>query len=105
MGGGDENKAQDNEEDISQGNYGSYGLIQSTEEKSVSFTYLSGIKADLDGQEVWVRGRVHTIRSKGKTCFIVLRQRVYTAQVVVEFSTFMMLRYHCLLARSLASRC
>lgn len=63
------------------GMYGSYGMIQSADKKDLVFTRLNQIDAGLHGQEVWVRGRVHAIRSKGKTCFLVLRQQFYTAQV------------------------
>lgn len=68
-------------EDVSVGMYGSYGMIQSADKKDLVFTRLNQIDAGLHGQEVWVRGRVHAIRSKGKTCFLVLRQQFYTAQV------------------------
>ncbi|KAK6015602.1 hypothetical protein OSTOST_18970 [Ostertagia ostertagi] len=70
-------------EDVSVGMYGSYGMIQSTDKKDIVFTKLSEIDASIHGQEVWVRGRVHAIRSKGKTCFLVLRQQFYTAQVTL----------------------
>lgn len=36
---------------------------------------------DLHEKEVWIRGRVHTSRVKGKTAFIVLRQRISTVQI------------------------
>lgn len=32
-------------------------------------------------QQVLLRGRVHTVRGKGKSAFIVLRQRTATVQV------------------------
>lgn len=32
--------------------------------------------------QVWVRGRLHTSRSKGKTCFIVVRQQHHTLQAL-----------------------
>ncbi|CAI4232482.1 unnamed protein product [Auanema sp. JU1783] len=79
--GTEEKKTDADEEDVSMGMYGSYGLIQSSDKKDIEFTNVNKIGANLDGQEIWVRGRIHAIRSKGKTCFIVLRQRVYTAQV------------------------
>uniref|UniRef100_A0A7I4YEY4 Aspartate--tRNA ligase, cytoplasmic n=1 Tax=Haemonchus contortus TaxID=6289 RepID=A0A7I4YEY4_HAECO len=74
---------EDEGEDVSVGMYGSYGMIQSADKKDIVFTKLNKIEPDIDGQEVWVRGRVHAIRSKGKTCFLVLRQQFYTAQVTL----------------------
>lgn len=32
---------------------------------------------------VWVRGRVHTSRAKGKQCFLILRQQSSTIQCIV----------------------
>ena len=85
------------EEDVSAGKYGTYGLIQSGEVKDIKFTELKNIDESMHGQDVWwlfclsvfwlefqiwVRGRIHAIRAKGKTCFIVLRSGVYTLQVI-----------------------
>ncbi|GMS90097.1 hypothetical protein PENTCL1PPCAC_12272, partial [Pristionchus entomophagus] len=83
---GDNAGEQDEGEDVSAGMYGSYGMIQSTEPREIQFTNLADINASLDGQEVWVRGRIHATRSKGKTAFIVLRQRVHTAQLMLFVS-------------------
>ncbi|CAJ0569261.1 unnamed protein product, partial [Mesorhabditis spiculigera] len=71
----------DKEEDVSVGCYGSYGLVQSTDEKDIVFTELNVINKDLANKEIWVRGRVHTTRSTGKSCFLVLRHKVHTIQV------------------------
>ena len=35
------------------------------------------------GAQVLVRGRVHTVRGKGKTAFLVIRQRTATVQAVM----------------------
>ncbi|KIH69251.1 aspartate--tRNA ligase [Ancylostoma duodenale] len=81
-----QNQGQTNEndgEDVSIGMYGSYGMIQSADKKDIVFSHLNKISANVHGQEIWVRGRVHAIRTKGKTCFLVLRQRFYTAQVML----------------------
>jgi len=37
----------------------------------------------LNGQEVLVRGRLHTSRATGKMCFIVLREQFATVQSVL----------------------
>ncbi|KAF8357442.1 dars-1 [Pristionchus pacificus] len=64
--------------------YGSYGLIQSADEKKdMEYTELRAINASLDGKEIWVRARIHATRSKGKTAFLVLRHRVHTAQLML----------------------
>ncbi|EYB84467.1 hypothetical protein Y032_0316g2298 [Ancylostoma ceylanicum] len=81
-----QNQGQTNEndgEDVSIGMYGNYGMIQSADKKDIMFSQLNKISANIHGQEIWVRGRVHAIRTKGKTCFLVLRQRFYTAQVML----------------------
>uniref|UniRef100_A0A1I7WYV4 Aspartyl-tRNA synthetase n=1 Tax=Heterorhabditis bacteriophora TaxID=37862 RepID=A0A1I7WYV4_HETBA len=78
-----EGSQQEEDEDVSVGMYGSYGLIQSADKKDITFTSISKISQDISGEEIWIRGRVHAIRTKGKTCFLVLRQRVYTAQVMM----------------------
>ncbi|XP_018799401.1 PREDICTED: aspartate--tRNA ligase, cytoplasmic [Bactrocera latifrons] len=71
--------------DVSAGRYGSAGLIQSKEKfedrKFVSVSELS--QPTCRDQLVWVRGRVHTSRSKGKQCFLVLRQQSSTVQCIL----------------------
>lgn len=70
--------------DYSEGLYGATKMIQSTcrhaERAFVAVHDLSGCAKDA---LVWVRGRVHTTRSKGKQCFLVLRQQSSTVQCVV----------------------
>ncbi|VDN04407.1 unnamed protein product [Thelazia callipaeda] len=75
-----ENEKLLNEEDISSGLYGIYGLIQSAERKTLNFVDVKDVVLELNGQEIWVRGRLHTSRVKGKTCFIIIRQRTYSVQ-------------------------
>uniref|UniRef100_A0A183CAJ1 Aspartate--tRNA ligase, cytoplasmic n=1 Tax=Globodera pallida TaxID=36090 RepID=A0A183CAJ1_GLOPA len=66
------NAHQQAEADISAGNYGSYGLIQSSEKReSVNFI------------EIWIRGRVHDSRGKGKNCFVKIRHRIHSVQAVM----------------------
>lgn len=70
--------------DYSEGLYGATKMIQSTcrhaDRAFVAVHDLSGCEKDA---LVWVRGRVHTTRSKGKQCFLVLRQQSSTVQCVV----------------------
>lgn len=44
------------------------------------FTKVEELTAELDGQEVIVRARVHAARAKGKVCFLVLREVTSTVQ-------------------------
>lgn len=78
-----ENEAGDVEEDVSEGLYGTYPMIQSAVKKHFDFIDVENVTAAMDGKEIWVRGRLHTSRSKGKTCFIVVRQRVHTIQAMI----------------------
>uniref|UniRef100_A0A0N5AGL1 Aspartate--tRNA ligase, cytoplasmic n=1 Tax=Syphacia muris TaxID=451379 RepID=A0A0N5AGL1_9BILA len=73
-------------EDVSVGCYGSYGLIMSSEKKEINFADVGQLNVTLEGKEVWVRGRLHTSRTKGKTCFVIIRQRVHTVQGMVFVS-------------------
>lgn len=69
------------EEDVSIGNYGDTGLIQSKEKHAErKFTDVKNLAPNLENQRIWLRGRLHTSRAKGKQCFIVLRQQSYTVQ-------------------------
>ncbi|XP_393437.3 aspartate--tRNA ligase, cytoplasmic [Apis mellifera] len=69
------------EEDISIGKYGETGLIQSKEKYAErKFIDIKDLNPNLENQNIWLRGRLHTSRAKGKQCFIVLRQQSYTIQ-------------------------
>ncbi|KAI1717612.1 tRNA synthetases class II (D, K and n) domain-containing protein [Ditylenchus destructor] len=68
------------EVDVSEGKYGAYGVIQSTEKKDIKFVQIGEISEKLDGQQIWLRGRLHNSRSKGKSCFVVVRQQISTIQ-------------------------
>lgn len=77
-------EGEDAGKDYSEGLYGATKMIQSTcrnaDRVFVAVHDLSGCEKDA---LVWVRGRVHTTRSKGKQCFLVLRQQSSTVQCVV----------------------
>lgn len=73
------------EEDVSIGKYGNVPLIRS--EKTFperNFILVKDLNKSLDGKTVWVRARLHTVRARGKQCFIVLRQREFTVQLLVN---------------------
>jgi aspartyl-tRNA synthetase len=68
--------------DVSEGKYGSYGIMRS-EEKVIDrhLVKLSDLP-EMD-KTVWIRGRLHTSRAKGKQCFLVLRQSQLTIQGIM----------------------
>lgn len=61
--------------------YGDFKLVQSTEITGKNWTSVRELSEDLKGQTVLLRGRIHAVRGKGKSCFLVLRQRTATVQV------------------------
>lgn len=63
--------------------YGDYERVQSQSRSSANFTQLNKLTHNLVSNEVLVRARVHTVRSKGKSCFLQLRQNMATLQVVM----------------------
>lgn len=74
----------DDTADQSEGKYGSPKMIQSesthAERTFVKVSELSQHKGD---EPIWLRGRVHTSRSKGKQCFLILRQQSSTVQCLI----------------------
>uniref|UniRef100_T1DPZ8 Aspartate--tRNA ligase, cytoplasmic n=1 Tax=Anopheles aquasalis TaxID=42839 RepID=T1DPZ8_ANOAQ len=70
--------------DYAAARYGTMKMIQSVEKhaerKFVKVSELVQCQRDAD---VWVRGRVHTSRCKGKQCFLVLRQQSSTVQCLL----------------------
>lgn len=74
-------------DDVSVGKYGNLPLIQSnTKDVKRSFTLVRELNTFLAGSTVWVRARLHTVRARGKQCFIVLRQREFTVQTLTNVS-------------------
>ncbi|KAK0078132.1 hypothetical protein PV325_003008 [Microctonus aethiopoides] len=71
-------------EDVSVGCYGQTGLIQSNEtHEDRKFVDVKELDSKLIEKSVWLRGRLHTSRAKGKQCFIVIRQQSSTVQGLV----------------------
>ena len=68
------------EDDPLSGNYGDTPLLQSAAVTGRVWTRLGDITAQHAGQRVLVRGRVHTVRGKGKSAFLILRQHTSTLQ-------------------------
>ncbi|ESO94292.1 hypothetical protein LOTGIDRAFT_118845 [Lottia gigantea] len=71
-------------EDYAKDNYGNLPLIQSASKSARRLQKISTLTTDLAGQKVWLRGRLHTSRSKGKQCFFVLRQQKYSIQALLS---------------------
>lgn len=75
---GDEGK------DYSVDRYGVTKMIQSTAKHAErNFVMVHDLSSCGKDALVWVRGRVHTSRAKGKQCFLVLRQQSSTVQCVL----------------------
>jgi len=70
------------EDDPLAANYGDTALVQSAEVTGRVWTRLAALGPQLSGQRVLVRGRVHAVRGKGKSAFLILRQQTSTLQVV-----------------------
>ncbi|KRT80426.1 tRNA synthetase, partial [Oryctes borbonicus] len=75
------------QDDVSKGKYGNLPLIRSDVNAiKRNFTYVKALTKDLVGKQVWVRARLHTVRARGKQSFIVLRQREFTVQAILNVS-------------------
>lgn len=73
----------DEGEDYSKDKYGLPKLIQSSETHAERTFVPVNELSKATSTSVWVRGRIHTSRCKGKQCFIVLRQQSSTVQVLI----------------------
>lgn len=79
------NEPQDDTPDCSVGKYGVAKMIQSEDTHSDRiFVPVADLSKYLNKENIWVRGRVHTSRCKGKQCFLVLRQQSSTVQCVLN---------------------
>jgi len=75
------------EDDVSIGKYGELKLIQSDSNgPNYEFIDIKCLDKSLAVTKVWVRGRLHAVRARGKQCFIVLRQREYSVQILINVS-------------------
>jgi nondiscriminating aspartyl-tRNA synthetase len=66
--------------DISEGKYGVQEMNQSKTKGSVTISSVKNLKAKMAGNIVYIRGRLHTSRAKGKQCFFVVREQQDTVQ-------------------------
>lgn len=63
--------------------YGDTELVQSQAQTGRVWSDVSSLTPDRVGQSVLVRARVHNVRGKGKSCFLVLRQATATVQAAM----------------------
>lgn len=63
--------------------YGDLPMVQSQGISGRTWSRVDEINAGLKGQKVLIRARVHTVRGKGKSAFLVLRQRQATIQAIM----------------------
>ncbi|EDW10397.1 aspartate--tRNA ligase, cytoplasmic [Drosophila mojavensis] len=76
--------AGDNAADHAAARYGLSEMIQSKDKRSErEFVTVPELSAHVGKGLVWVRGRVHTTRAKGKQCFLILRQQSSTVQCIL----------------------
>jgi hypothetical protein len=62
--------------------YGDYPFLKSIFISNRKWTEIKDLNDNLKDQEVLVRARIHNIRAKGNSCFVVLREGFVTVQAV-----------------------
>ncbi|XP_027740101.1 aspartate--tRNA ligase, cytoplasmic isoform X3 [Empidonax traillii] len=78
-----ENEDSSAADDYAKERYGVSSMIQSQEKPDRVLVRIKDLTLEKADQEVWVRGRIHTSRAKGKQCFLVLRQQQFNIQALV----------------------
>lgn len=63
--------------------YGDRKLIRSSQQAIQKRTRVETLDGNMNETRVFVRARVHAVRGKGKSCFLVLRQQTATVQAVL----------------------
>ncbi|KAJ3446924.1 aspartyl-tRNA synthetase [Anaeramoeba flamelloides] len=63
-------------------NYGAYGIVSSKWKTERVWTSIKDLSPKMEGQEVWIRGRVHTTGGRGKIAFTVVREKYFAVQCV-----------------------
>lgn len=66
--------------------YGDMKLIQSDGSINRELVPIAKINAEHIGQHIWIRGRLHSSRCKGKQAFFVIRQQQYTVQAILRIA-------------------
>lgn len=62
--------------------YGDYPFLKSIFISNRKWTEIKDLNDTLKDQEVLVRARIHNIRAKGNSCFVVLREGFVTVQAI-----------------------
>lgn len=62
--------------------FGSYGIVDSKGDLNHELIDVNKLNESFKDQSFWIRGRVHTVRAKGKQCFLVIRQQIHTIQCI-----------------------
>lgn len=79
--------AEANEVDQSEGKYGERPLNQSAvpyeETSQIVYNHVKSLGTDLVGQEVRIRARSQNTRPQGGSCFIILREEMFTVQCML----------------------
>uniref|UniRef100_A0A8B9BQT7 Aspartate--tRNA ligase, cytoplasmic n=1 Tax=Anser brachyrhynchus TaxID=132585 RepID=A0A8B9BQT7_9AVES len=70
-------------DDYAKERYGVSSMIQSQEKPDRVLVRIKDLTEEKADEVVWVRGRIHTSRAKGKQCFLVLRQQQFNIQALV----------------------
>ncbi|XP_058805542.1 aspartate--tRNA ligase, cytoplasmic [Phymastichus coffea] len=82
-----ETEAVNDQEDVSIGKYGQVKMIQSEQfQEERQFIHIRDINNDDMEKTIWIRGRLHTSRAKGKQCFIVIREQTHSIQGLAAVS-------------------
>lgn len=76
--------AEEQGQDVAQLPYGDMVMIQSDGSTARTLVPINNIVSSLVGQKIWLRGRLHSSRCKGKQAFFVLRQQNYTIQAILR---------------------
>eukprot|EP00898_Chlorokybus_atmophyticus_P007058 jgi/Chlat1/7353/Chrsp59S06976 len=71
------------EDDFAKDRYGDVPLVQSSEVTQRHWEDVAALDKSYENKTVLVRGRVHTVRGKGKSAFLVLRSQHATVQCVL----------------------
>ena len=66
--------------------FGDLEIIQSQFVEDIEYLRLENLNKEMNGETVWMRGRLHGSRKQGKVMFVTMRQRYLTIQTVVAVS-------------------
>lgn len=66
--------------DITKDTFGDLPIVQSGYKTNRQWTPVGNVNSSMAGSTIWVRGRVHRVRSKGNMCFVLLRRGVSSIQ-------------------------